>query len=172
MRRLECRQAATFGWRAPQRSERMAAETEPGLGSEHISAHALCHQSAHDRSHRELGRRQGPFSMELSCGCAAVSVGTRFRVVARTSGERRAGVDQLFALREPTWFGCYDSGAIGGPKRVGDGAFYATGSRRSSHLTLFKSPENPSEIGFHVSPCKRHREWPRSHRDPSACCWK
>jgi len=51
-----------------------------------------------------------------------------FRVVARTSEERRAAVDQLFALREPTWLGCYDSGAIGGPKRVGDGAFYATGS--------------------------------------------
>jgi len=68
------------------------------------------------------------FDMELSCGCAAASVGTRLGSLRGRAGKRRAGVDQLFALREPTWFGYYGSGAFGGPKRVGDGAFYATGS--------------------------------------------
>ena len=74
------------------------------------------------------GRDTVVFGIELSYGCEAAGFGTRLLQLRPRGGKLRAGVDRLFALRESTWSGQFDSGAMGGPKRVGGGAFFTTGS--------------------------------------------
>lgn len=68
------------------------------------------------------------FGMDLSCDCDAAILRPRLELLRQRAEKRRAGVDRLFALREPTWVGRHDSGALGGSKQAGGGAFSLTGS--------------------------------------------